>query len=114
MLIDLRVYICWCTHIIIFYSDNGITTTAPFDYDAVIRAPRPELRFSVGDPILCNMGELGWIEGTVSMLWWRTQAQTLKEITYYPYLVDVPDGREIFAMYDDDSCCRAPTVDEMS
>lgn len=67
----------------------------------------PELRFNVGDNVICNMGEEGWIEGgVVTALWWRSQ-ESLREVKFFPYLVDLPDRRSIIVPYDEDDCIRS-------
>lgn len=59
------------------------------------------------------MTEEGWIKGTVRRLW-ASDGPSMKEVEHHPYLVELANGRFIFAMYDDDECCQAPTENEMS
>ena len=95
-------------------SDNGVITAAPFDFEGTIRAPRPELRFAVGDRVECNTWD-GWLEGTVTRLWcisctYRPEQQR-KDVVHYPYEIELDesdDGEVHVAFYDIDQCIRAP------
>ena len=53
------------------------------------------------------MGEEGWVQGgVVTALWWRSQ-ESLRKVEFFPYLVDLPDGRSIIVPYDEDDCIRS-------
>jgi hypothetical protein len=67
----------------------------------------PELRFDMGDKVLCRIGpdaENDWAPGTIIMLWYREPSWPAGSMA--PYKVKLDDGRDIFAPGDMDQIIR--------
>lgn len=69
--------------------------------------PEPELeelRFDLGQEVLCRVGPTDWVAGTVVQLWYREK--TWPEFVFAPYKILLQDGRSIFAPQDVDEIIR--------
>lgn len=73
----------------------------PNDDDA---AAAVELRFEVGTPVLCRVGQSDWLKGHITQLWYRES--TWPEGAFAPYKIRLLDGRDIFAPADIDQIIR--------
>lgn len=96
--------------------DNGDMICAPNDNDESIKAADaaehkkqpsqkvPELRFAIGDRVLCNCGE-EWKGGTITGHYYREDDWPRGE--YAPYQVRLDAGNLICAPSDNDGCIKA-------
>ena len=69
---------------------------------------RPQLRFNVGDRVVCRVGPdpvTGWASGKVIMLWYREPSWPPN--SWAPYKIELDDGRNIFAPGDVDQIIRS-------
>lgn len=84
----------------------------PRDDDAAAAATA--LRFEVGTPVQCRVGQADWLSGVITQLWYREPSWP--EGAFAPYKVRLQDGRDIFAPADMDQIIRidpnAPLVAE--
>lgn len=55
----------------------------------------PQLRFEVGQKVLCRVGADDWQSGEVMQLWYREQHWPPQ--SWAPYKIKLDDGRDIFA-----------------
>jgi hypothetical protein len=63
-----------------------------------------ELRFDIGQQVLCRVGPTDWASGTVIQLWYRESSWP--EWVYAPYKIRLDDGRCIFAPQDMDQIIK--------
>ena len=73
--------------------------------DPTMEAQEP-LRFGVGDRVLCNMGDHGWMPGTVDAVWCRQRGWKRRKTAPYSIVLDGDIG-SVTAPYDKDSTIRA-------
>ena len=62
------------------------------------------LRFDVGTPVLCRVGQADWLGGVITQLWYREPSWP--EGAFAPYKVRLQDGRDIFAPADMDQIIK--------
>jgi len=70
----------------------------PDNSNAMEEGTLPQLRFDVGDKVLCRIGPdaiTGWAKGTIVQLWYRESSWPAGN--WAPYKVQLDDGRNIFA-----------------
>lgn len=78
-----------------------------FDGQDVAWPPEPEpveLRFQVGQRVVCRVSPTEWAPGTIVQQWYREP--TWPEGHYAPYKILLSDGRNIFAPQDADPIIR--------
>ena len=72
--------------------------------DPVMDMEQQQLRFGEGQRVECNMGEAGWVKGTIDSLWHRQNGWGSRGPA--PYSIATDDGGSIFAPRDDDGLIR--------
>ena len=86
-----------------------------YDDDNMDFTQKPQLRFSVGQRVVCRVGPdpvKGWAPGKVIQLWYREPTWPPNSLA--PYKIELDDGRNIFAPGDVDQIIREykPPSDE--
>lgn len=65
-----------------------------------------QLRFAVGDRVVCNAGSEGWLAGVVVSHFYRDETFPLGRTVPYEIRLEI-DGGRIYAPADDDRCIRS-------
>lgn len=80
---------------------RGILNSAQLQQIAMARfTSLPPLRFKIGDPVECNVGNLGWKSGMVVDHWYREEAFPLNMTAPYQVRLDGPEEVLIYAPAD--------------
>lgn len=65
----------------------------------------PQLRFEVGQKVLCRVGANDWGPGTITQLWYREQHWP--QNSWAPYKIRLDSGKDIFAPGDLEQIIKA-------